>query len=344
MKSGCTGISMLLTVLLVLFGIGALACHPWASTEEWNKVTLPTGCDLSSISPQARWIVYGCENDLWLAPFPSLQGATRIAQDDATVRWERQTVWMPDETALLIESSPIGPEFELGTIWSVKTDSPLTKTKLFTYLSRGDLVWWAPDRSALLTLSMGGEVRLVGPDGSDRTLPIHGLIMRTPAIAWSPDSQHVAYIMDYSPPTLKSGVLNLTTLQSTVVYTDVGVPEWFPDGKTVALFQWNRIDAVGADGSGLQGSINIPKGFTTEGSVAWSRDGSRLAVYLRNDGPDYKPVAIGIVDWRKMAISAFEVDPNVRKILTWTSDENSFIVLAHEDDGIEVLRKIPTAR
>lgn len=341
MKNRQVRIGAILAVLLL--GVGALVYFQWNARVQ-SKTVLPTGCDFSSISPQARWVVYVCQDDLWLAPFPSLRGATRIAQDDPSAMWDRQTVWAPDETGMLIESSPVGRDINPSTVWLVKIDNPQTKTKLFAYPRKGDAVWWAPNRSALVTLSMGGEVRLVRPDSSDKALPIHGLIMRTPAIAWSPDSQHIAY-MEYGPPTnTKSYVIDLNTLQSTLVYTDVGIPEWFPDGKAIALIQWNRIDAVRVDGSGLMGGIDVPKGFTTAGSVAWHPDDSRLAVYLRNHGPDYKPVAIGIVDWKKMTISTFEVDPAIRDILTWLPDGEAIIVLAHEENGDEALVKIPIAR
>jgi len=240
-----------------------------------------------------------------------------------------------------MESSSAGSDAGLSTVWMVKTNIPHTKTELFTYPRKGNMVWWAPDRSALVTLSMGGEVRLIRPDSSDKVLPIHGLIMRTPAIAWSPDSQHIVY-MNYDPPTVTdSSIIDLDTLKSTIVYTDVGVPGWSPDGKAIALLQENRIDMIYADGLGLIGSIDIPKGFTTKGSIVWSPDGARLAVYLRNDGSEDKPVAIGIGDWKKMTISTIGIDSSIVEILTWTSDRNALIVLVLEENGSEALRKIP---
>ncbi len=191
---------------------------------------------------------------------------------------------------------------------------------------------------------------LVHTDGSGcAEMPIPGMVMKSPSLSWSPDGRRIAYTYIPYPRGLDASevrVIDVTTYQTHTIYSQGGLPAWWPDGKAVALFGRDNIPVIDANGSGEVGKIEIPKGYVARqvGGNAWSPDGSRWAIYLTNDGPDYKPVALGIVDRKTLTLSAFEVDPSIVTILSWTSDGNALIVYSIEEDGTHALRRIPVAR
>lgn len=185
---------------------------------------------------------------------------------------------------------------------------------------------------------------IVHADGSGcEELPIPGVVMMTVTVYWSPDGQKIAYI--YIP---RGGLeeaelhcIDLNTYQKTIIYDDTGYVEWFPDGELIALMGWgDAIPIIRADGSGLVKEIKLPGGYwdmPNEG-VSWSPDSSRLALYLEVEGPDYEPVAIGILDRNTLELSVFEV-PYFSEIVGWTPDGSAVVVLSYDDEGRGVLRE-----
>jgi dipeptidyl aminopeptidase/acylaminoacyl peptidase len=253
---------------------------------------------------------------------------------------------MPDGTGFLMKSYECE---DTETWWLIKVSNPDTRIPLCTMPRREELVRWSPTSTAFAAINRGGDVTLVYADGSGcEELPIPGLVMLTPTISWSPDGQKIAYVyIPYSegPDADELRVIDLNTYQTMTVYADAGLAEWFPDGETIALFGMREvIPMIRADGSGLVGEIEIPDGYEirrSRGNV-WSPDGSRLALYLKVEGPDYKPVAIGILDRDTLTVSVFEV-PYFSDILGWTPDGKAVVIRAHEDMGT-VLKEVPIKR
>jgi Tol biopolymer transport system component len=310
----------------------------------WDRVVLPGKCNSFSFSPHLDWLVYRCNDDLWLASLPSLQNAVSIAPtSDTSAVWSTYTSWMPDGTGFLMKSSERAQGTE--TWWLVKIDNLNARIRLCTQPDREKIVIWSPSSTAFVTIHRGGGVTLVYADGSGcEELPIPGLVMLTPTISWSPDGQKIAYVHilhSEGADVDELRIIDLNTHQTMTVYADAGLAEWFPDGKTIALFGWDEvIPMIRADGSGLVGEIEIPDGYEimrSRGNL-WSPNGSRLALYLKVEGPDYKPVAIGILDRDTLVISVFEV-PYFSEILGWTSDGSAVVTLTHEAIGT-VLKKI----
>jgi len=254
---------------------------------------------------------------------------------------------MPDETGFLLESFKRAEDTENTDIWwLVKLDNLNTKMSLATLPNSQRAIIWSPTGTAIAVLdrgAWGGGVTLVYADGSGcEDLPIPGFVMESPSISWSPDGQKIAYTYVPYPEGLDAAevrIIDVSTYQTTTVYADGGLPEWFPNGEAIALFGWQKvIPVIRADGSGLIGEIEVPDEYMVRGRGTWSPDGSRLALYLKVQGPDYEPVAIGILDRKTLIISVFEA-PYFSEILGWTSDGKAVVVLAHEGEK-DVLRKV----
>jgi len=320
---------------LVLLLVGCIS-------PSWNGVVLPES-NVRSVSPHLNWVTYDYNDELWLASLPDLERAVRITEaNDTSLSWSMHTWWMPDGTGFLIRSRNRAECTE--TWWLVKTDDLEARSSLCTLPIRERLVNWSPTNNAFVTIDRGGTVTLVHADGSGcEELPIPGLIMLTPTISWSPDGQKIAYL-DMPRGELGAAELryiDLNTYQTATIYADASPPEWFPDGEAIALMGWGEvIPVVRADGSGMIGEIEVPEGYEIDDSrgYEWLPDGSRLALYLENEGPDYEPVAIGILDRDTLDISVFEV-PHFSRILGWTPDGSAVVVLASGDDESWVLRE-----
>jgi dipeptidyl aminopeptidase/acylaminoacyl peptidase len=329
-----------LGILLMVFLLAGCA-------RAWNRVILPSQCRNYSFSPRLDQVLYECDDGLRLASLPNLEDATLISiPGDASARWSGYG-WRPDGQAILLSSYK--PAGDTEDEWLVEANDLEAKTHLCTLPVRERIIRWSPTGNSYALIERGGDVTLVHTDGSGcAEMPIPGMVMKSPSLSWSPDGQRIAYTYVPYPEGLDAGevrVIDVTTYQTSTIYSKGGLPAWWPDGKEIALFGWDNIPVIDANGSGEIGEIKIPKGYMTEpaGENAWSPDGSRWAIYLRNDGPDYKPVAIGIVDRKSLTLSAFEIDPTITTILSWTSDGNALIVYSIEKDGTHAVSRIPVA-
>ncbi len=329
-----------LLVVVVLVGCTAPREKTWE-----DGVVLPNQCNLFSFSPRLDRVTYICDDDFWLAPLPNLEDATQIAPsfDDSSIQWSVYD-WKPDGAAFLIKSYDRTKDIEGW--WLFTVENPNDMLHLCALPSRERVVEWSPASNAFVVIAQGGGTVLVHADGSGcEELPFSGLIMRTPAVSWSPDGQSIAYA-DFSEDTTEVRVLDLSARQIISVYNGAYLTEWFPNGKEIALFGAKEvIPVVRADGSGLVKEVEIPEGYVVNTSRGnkWSPDGSKLALYLKIASPDYKPIAVGILDLSTLTISAHEIDSNVDEILAWTPEGDALVGLATGDNGRLFLKEIPVA-
>lgn len=324
--------------LLVLFLVGC-------AETSWDGIILPGDCRFS-FSPRLDRVIYECSNDSvrWLASLPSLEDAVPLTIADATPEiWS----WAPDGTALLLSSYESAEKTE--TWWLVRIDNLDTRMPLCTMSGGVHNVVWSPTGTAFAAIDRMGGVTLVHTDGSGcEALPISGRVMRSLALSWSPDGQKIAYTYTpypEGPEASQIHVIDLSTLYKTTVYPNGGLPDWSPGGEKIALFGWwGVIPVIRADGSGLISEVEIPEGYIVERSRGnvWSPDGSRLALYLRNDGPEEEPIAIGILDLDMLTISVFEFS-YFSEILAWTPDGKAVVIRGHTHEG-NILKEIPIVR
>ena len=320
-------------------------------TTTWDGVVLPNECDSFSISPRLDRVTYMCGDVLWLAPLPSLQGAVPVVQPgDSSALWNRWVYWRPDGAAFIMKLY----DPTEGTIgwWLVSADNLEARTYLCTLSSGWVFAGWSLNNSEFVLIhrgAWGGGVTLAHTDGSGcEELPIPGLVMKTLSISLSPDGQKVAYVHIPYRESLDAAevrIIDVSTYETSTLYSEGGLPRWFPDGEAFALFgRGDVIPVVRGNGSGIVGKIEIPEGYDlrlSRGNI-WSPDGSQLALYLKMEGLDYKPVAIGILNRDTLAISVIEA-PYFYEIVGWTPDGNKVVILRREAEGY-VLREVPVGR
>jgi dipeptidyl aminopeptidase/acylaminoacyl peptidase len=109
-------------------------------------------------------------------------------------------------------------------------------------------------------------------------------------VSWSPDGRELLIVH----PTFDYGgaeqleALNVTTGRSRPLWraTTLGDAAWSPDGQYIAVEWDGKVSVLGPHGEIVRSlGEEVPTGAAAEGSLAWSADGSRLAVtYAMADG------------------------------------------------------------
>ncbi|MBN1878418.1 MAG: PD40 domain-containing protein [Anaerolineae bacterium] len=314
----------------------------------WDELILPEDASLMYFSPNLDWVTYARYQTLWLASLSDLQHERQIPRDYTVETWDMHTYWSPDGTGFLMRSynranclTETSWKTCTETWWLVKVKQPDIHIPLCALPHRERIVVWSPTSTAFAVVDRGGSVIIVQADGSGyQELPIFSAL--SPFISWSPDGQRIAYT---HVPYLKGAeagetrIINLTTQQTTTVYATVADPIWFPDGELLALVG-KHIVITPIDGSDVIEEIYPPEEYLilpSQGSV-WSPDGSKLALYLRVVGPNYKPVAIGILNKHTLTFSVVKA-PYFHEILNWTSDGQAIIVRGSEQRS-NILQKV----
>ncbi len=163
-----------------------------------------------------------------------------------------------------------------------KEDIPKLENLYDTYTGTSLLL--SPDLRSVLMLSgdffLGDEMHLMDIDGSHLRDPIPGSQKDGVSFAWTPDSQHIAFV--------GSGQLKFLDLADNQVHPITGLSEtirWFalsPDGRQIAFvtFESGTIYRINTDGTNL---IKIPNIRSSFPALAWSPDSSKIAIAPDND-------------------------------------------------------------
>src|SRR5579859_1716792 len=138
-------------------------------------------------------------------------------------------------------------------------------------------VTWAPD-SRLIAFSAQGGLAISNPDGSDRTVIVHGSVGEP---AWSPKGNRIAYTEDGIHVVSPTGSGNRNVTPRRLRRGSIEQPVWSPDGTRVAY--WAGPDTSPSvavsrlDGSTL--TLAVKNGATNR-AIVWTPDGS--AVFVPN--------------------------------------------------------------
>jgi dipeptidyl aminopeptidase/acylaminoacyl peptidase len=108
-------------------------------------------------------------------------------------------------------------------------------------------------------------------------------------VSWSPDGRELLVIH----PTFDSGggealeALSTTTGRARPLWqaTTIENAAWSPDGRYIAVAWDNKVSVLGSDGEVVRAlGEQVPAGAAAAGGLAWSSDGSRLAVTYATPG------------------------------------------------------------
>jgi hypothetical protein len=137
-------------------------------------------------------------------------------------------------------------------------------------------VTWAPD-SSRMAFSVKGGLIVANPDGSNRSVIVHGAAVEP---AWSPTDGRIAYVDDgiHVVSTTGTGDMNVTPKRlRTSQFEQFEPPAWSRDGTRLAY--WTDSDTTASLAvSRLDGSTRtfaVQEGATNS-AIVWTPDGSAL--------------------------------------------------------------------
>jgi Tol biopolymer transport system component len=148
----------------------------------------------------------------------------------------------------------------------------------------------APEVSGALVYSLGGDIYVADPDGSNAVKIADGTndsacqgVNEYSIPSWSPDGKYLAFQYDCSSS--KQTGVTITDPQGNVlavVSSDGQGFSWSPDSSRVAVWRtWpEKIDVYGVDG-GRHSSVSLGPDVKvhSDGSPGWMPDGSALLLY-----------------------------------------------------------------
>ena len=204
----------------------------------------------------------------------------------------------PDGTRIAYSTQESHPPSAISTTWTMTDEVGLQVLDLRTGRSTRVVacappscfsvgsVAWSPDGTTIAYTNAGLEdpsIRLVDPDGSnDRALEVGLAGAHDPA--WSPDGTRIAFSASaystilYSVPA-DGGTAEPIDLGDTPL--GIGQPAWSPDGRRL-VFVHGEGGPTGSVWVGTIGGERATKilslGVAEQSTLAWSPDGSRIAV------------------------------------------------------------------
>lgn len=211
---------------------------------------------------------------------------------------------------------------------------------------------FSPDGTKLAFVSRpsvdipGGPLFVVPTDGSRLPIKVSGDLQVAaayyPALAWSPDSRHIAFAANYKGVT--SIVLAASDGSGIIAITDRDakhdLPSWSPDGSLIAyrITEFDRsrrsLAIARADGSderiltsmtGAQASLSIAR---------WSPDGSRL-VYHRLEPDNPRAMVVDLLG-QETSIWPEQAWAYADNGISWSPDGRS-VALLTDRDGVVIV-------
>lgn len=159
-------------------------------------------------------------------------------------------------------------------------------------VSNGDEPAWKPDGAKVAFLrhqdiSLGDEVYVVNPDGSNPTNLTNNSVRDFGPITWAPDGSLLAFSSErdgnYEIYTMNADGTQQTRLTNNSAFDSSAA--WSPGGTKIAFTSFRdgnaEIYLMNTDGSGV---TRLTNNSATDSSPAWSPDGTRIAFSSHRDG------------------------------------------------------------
>ena len=157
------------------------------SASSFEHVTLTTGFQDLSLSPDGRKVAFVARGEVWAAPAREGGDAVRVTRSGAR---ESQIDWLPDSRRIVYvsERNGVGHLFLFDFMANAETQ--------LTSAATGDSApSVAPDAKSIAFVRDGKELRVLDvATKQERTLATGHLTRSNRGLAWSPDSRWVAYV------------------------------------------------------------------------------------------------------------------------------------------------------
>jgi dipeptidyl aminopeptidase/acylaminoacyl peptidase len=212
------------------------------------------------------------------------------------------------------------------------TPEPITNIMSYSF---------SPDGRSVILDQGFGDIKIANADGTGvRSLVFCGQDEGCGASFQPPDGNQIVLENRDSTAvnTMNVDGTGLLTLVPSKINTGVTSPDWSPDGARVAYGTWRyaetatiRTHIVNADGT-MDHALPTPQGTIWDAPLAWSNDGTRLAI-MRGYGPFFERTVVAVVPADEGGLGV-ETDPSI--LAGW---EGSFDLEWAPDDSVILLTR-----
>jgi dipeptidyl aminopeptidase/acylaminoacyl peptidase len=173
------------------------------------------------------------------------------------------------------------------------------------------------------------EIYTMNADGSAQTRLTNTAEQET-SPAWSPNGQKIAYAKSYPRGQLQVWVMNADgSGQTFLTYGFNGGSTWSPDGRQIAVENYETIDVVNADGSGQPEMFAGPSAGDTY-DIDWSPN-APVIVYsaLAPLDPELGTISLEDRQSHKITFGAYDIEPD------WSPDGSKIAYSVY--DGVAMV-------
>ncbi len=304
--------------------------------EQWQGLALPPDARGTAFSPDWQRVAYVLGRQLTVA---SADGSDAREFVDDVFAIRAAPAWSPDGSHIAFMRQTGSDRVELALV-----DPDSGQVRVLRDMGSADQTGrlsWSPDGNTVLlsVTSAGLSVQaLLDIEGGQET-PFGGLAAGS--VAWSPDSKEVASIAEDGVQVLDAETFEQRTIMDLMKTSELAVPAWSPDGKTIAVFETDMaaqhamVTLVAPDGEQLE-EILLPvpapdpwvnmRIYNDVLNAMWSPDGTQLALnYLSEDGLLHGVFVLDI-ETRELREVSLSSRSNYRHvILGWSPDGSQLV-------------------
>ena len=288
-------------------------------------------------------VAFAAEGDIFTVD-PETGVATAIVTGPET---DNDPVWSRDGTRFVFRRTL--PDESSDRLYLARADGgglvSLTPEPIANIISYS----FSPDGQSVMLDRRFGDITIANADGTgvrslDSPVAFCGQDDGCDTSFRPPDGDQIVFVTG-DPAAVQTVNLDGTGLQTLVppkINTGVTGPRWSPDGVRVAYGTWPYADTatirthiVNADGT-MDRALPMPQGAVWDAPLAWSNDGTRLAI-MRGYGPFFERTVVAVVPADEGGLGV-ETDPSILAgwegefDLEWAPDDSSILLTRTASD------------